>query len=63
MSERLKVLTSAGPLRPTRLRQWPFYCRDERRIAEVKRLFMDRSLALNTEDYICVADPRVHPIT
>lgn len=24
---------------------------------------LDRSLALNTEDYIRVADPRVHPIT
>lgn len=38
-SEHLKVLTRAGLLRPKRIKQWTFYKRDERRIAEVKRNF------------------------
>ena len=38
-SEHLKVLTRAGLLRARRIKQWTFYKRDEKRIAEVKRLF------------------------
>lgn len=38
-SEHLRVLTRAGLLRPSRIKQWTFYKRDERRIAEVKRDF------------------------
>jgi len=38
-SEHLKVLTRAGLLRARRIKQWTFYRRDEKRIAEVKRLF------------------------
>jgi ArsR family transcriptional regulator len=36
-SEHLKVLTRAGPLRARRIRPWTFYCRDEKRIADVKK--------------------------
>jgi DNA-binding transcriptional ArsR family regulator len=36
-SEHLKVLTRAGLLRARRIRQWTFYCRDEKRIADVKK--------------------------
>ncbi len=36
-SEHLKVLTRAGLVRGTRIKQWTFYKRDEKRIAEVKR--------------------------
>ena len=36
-SEHLKVLTRAGLIRGTRIRQWTFYRRDEARIAAVKR--------------------------
>lgn len=36
-SEHLKVLTRAGLLRARRIRQWTFYRRDEKRIAEVKK--------------------------
>src|SRR5437879_6108458 len=36
-SEHLKVLSQAGLLRAKRVRQWTFYRRDERRIAQVKR--------------------------
>jgi ArsR family transcriptional regulator len=36
-SEHLKVLTRAGLVRGKRIRQWTFYKRDEKRIAEVKR--------------------------
>jgi DNA-binding transcriptional ArsR family regulator len=36
-SEHLKVLTRAGLLRARRIRQWTFYRRDERRIADVKK--------------------------
>ena len=38
-SEHLKVLSRAGLVRPKRIKQWTFYRRDERRIAEVKRAF------------------------
>jgi DNA-binding transcriptional ArsR family regulator len=38
-SEHLKVLTRAGLLRSRRIKQWTFYKRDEKRIAEVKRMF------------------------
>src|SRR3954452_16506293 len=37
VSEHLKVLTRAGLLRGKRIKQWTFYKRDEKRIAEVKR--------------------------
>ena len=40
-SEHLRVLTHAGFLRPKRIRQWTFYKRDEKRIAELRRLFRD----------------------
>jgi ArsR family transcriptional regulator len=36
-SVHLRLLTAAGLLRAKRVRQWTFYRRDERRIAEVKR--------------------------
>jgi DNA-binding transcriptional ArsR family regulator len=38
-SEHLRVLTHAGLLVPKRIKQWTFYKRDERRIAEAKRAF------------------------
>jgi ArsR family transcriptional regulator len=38
-SEHLRILTHAGLLRAKRIKQWTFYQRDERRIAEVKRGF------------------------
>jgi len=38
-SEHLKILTHAGLLRVKRIKQWTFYQRDEKRIAEVKRGF------------------------
>lgn len=39
VSEHLKVLTRAGLVRAKRIKQWTFYKRDEKRIAEVKRAF------------------------
>jgi DNA-binding transcriptional ArsR family regulator len=36
-SEHLKVLTRAGLLRARRIKQWTFYRRDEKRIADVKK--------------------------
>jgi ArsR family transcriptional regulator len=36
-SEHLKVLTRAGLLRTRRIKQWTFYRRDERRIADVRK--------------------------
>jgi len=36
--EHLKVLTRAGLIRGTRIKQWVFYQRDEERIAEARRL-------------------------
>lgn len=38
-SVHLKLLTGAGLLRAKKIKQWTFYSRDERRIAEVKRMF------------------------
>ena len=38
-SEHLKVLSRAGLVRAKRIKQWTFYKRDEKRIAEVKREF------------------------
>lgn len=38
-SEHLRVLTHAGLVRARRIKQWTFYKRDEKRIAEVKRAF------------------------
>lgn len=38
-SEHLRVLTAAGLVRAKRIKQWTFYRRDERRIAEVKQMF------------------------
>ena len=39
VSEHLRVLTQAGLVRAKRIKQWTFYRRDEKRIAEVKRAF------------------------
>jgi DNA-binding transcriptional ArsR family regulator len=36
-SEHLRILTQAGLVRAKRIKQWTFYKRDEKRIAEVKR--------------------------
>ncbi len=36
-SEHLRVLVQAGLLRPTRIKQWTFYRRDEARLKAVKR--------------------------
>ena len=36
-SEHLRILTRAGLVKPKRIKQWTFYKRDERRIAQVKR--------------------------
>ena len=36
-SEHLRVLAQAGLIRGKRIKQWTFYKRDEKRIAEVKR--------------------------
>jgi DNA-binding transcriptional ArsR family regulator len=38
-SEHLRILTQAGLIRGRRIKQWTFYKRDEKRIAEVKRAF------------------------
>ena len=38
-SEHLRILVRAGLLRAKKIRQWTFYKRDEKRIAEVKREF------------------------
>ena len=38
-SEHLKILARAGLGRGTRIKQWTFYKRDEKRIAEVRRAF------------------------
>lgn len=37
VSEHLKILTQAGLIRPKRIKQWTFYKRDEKAIAEAKR--------------------------
>ena len=36
-SEHLRILVGTGLLRAKRIRQWTFYKRDEKRIAEAKR--------------------------
>ena len=38
-SEHLRILTAAGLIRGKRIKQWTFYKRDEKRIAQVKRAF------------------------
>ena len=38
-SEHLRILVQAWLVRPTRIKQWTFYKRDEKRIASVKRAF------------------------
>jgi len=38
-SEHLRILTNAGLIRARRIKQWTFYKRDEKRIAEIKREF------------------------
>jgi DNA-binding transcriptional ArsR family regulator len=38
VSEHLKILSQAGLVRGQRIKQWTFYKRDEKRIAEVKRV-------------------------
>jgi len=38
-SEHMRILTQAGLVRAKRIKQWTFYQRDEKRIAEVKRAF------------------------
>lgn len=38
-SEHLRILTQAGLVRAKRIKQWTFYKRDEKRIAEVKQAF------------------------
>src|SRR5215218_9450390 len=40
-SEHLKLLTTTGLLTAKRIKQWTFYRRDERRIAEVKKMFQE----------------------
>jgi len=39
VSEHLRILTQAGLVRAKRIKQWTFYRRDEKRIADVKRTF------------------------
>ncbi len=34
-----RILTAAGLIRGKKIKQWTFYKRDEKRIAEVKRAF------------------------
>jgi DNA-binding transcriptional ArsR family regulator len=38
-SEHLRILVHAGLLRPKRIKQWTFYRRDEKKIAEARRAF------------------------
>ena len=39
LSEHMRILVDAGLVRAKRIKQWTFYRRDEKRIAEVKRAF------------------------
>lgn len=39
-SEHLKVLSQAGLVRSKRIKQWPFYKRDEARIRDVKKAIL-----------------------
>lgn len=36
-SEHLRILTQAGLIRAKRIKQWTFYKRDEKRIAQIKQ--------------------------
>jgi DNA-binding transcriptional ArsR family regulator len=40
-SEHLRILVQAGLLRDKKIKQWTFYRRDEKRIAQAKREFRD----------------------
>ena len=40
-SEHLRILVQAGLIRPKKIKQWTFYKRDEKRIAQVKREFRE----------------------
>lgn len=40
-SEHLRVLSQAGLVRGKRIKQWIFYKRDEKKIAEIKRAIKD----------------------
>ncbi|TIL29538.1 metalloregulator ArsR/SmtB family transcription factor [Mesorhizobium sp.] len=42
LSEHMRVLTQAGLLSSKRIKQWTFYRRDERRIAETRALIQHR---------------------
>ncbi len=41
VSEHMRVLVQSGLVRARRIKQWTFYRRDERRIAEFKRALRD----------------------
>ena len=38
LSEHMRVLSQAGLVKATRIKQWTFYQRDEKRIKELKRV-------------------------
>jgi ArsR family transcriptional regulator len=40
-SEHLRILADAGLIRASRIKQWTFYKRDEKRIAEAKKQLRD----------------------
>jgi DNA-binding transcriptional ArsR family regulator len=42
LSAHMKILVHAGLVRPTRIKQWTFYRRDESRIRELKRAISAR---------------------
>jgi ArsR family transcriptional regulator len=42
LSEHMKSLTKAGVVSAKRVKQWTFYRRNEKRIAEVKKAFAQR---------------------
>ena len=39
-SEHLRILVHAGLVRPTRIKQWTFYKRDESRIRQIKKTIL-----------------------
>jgi len=39
--EHLKILVRLGLIRPKRIKQWTFYRRDEKRIAEARRVLRE----------------------
>lgn len=41
VSEHLRILTALGLLQATRIKQWTFYRRDEKRIAQAKRVLRE----------------------